>query len=84
MAALGKIKLDGFTMLGAYPEGTQWDSATGGEDVGRYQEIWNVPRLELDPVLGKDEMRLVGLWRDVDVSGYARSDSSVAPSSLPS
>lgn len=70
VVALEKIKLDGFTMLGAYPEGTSWDSATGGEDVGRYDDVWNVPRPELDPVLGRDDMGLVGLWRDGEVGGY--------------
>lgn len=75
LEALEKIKLDGFTMLGAYPHGAHWDYATGGEDAGHYDKVWNVPKPEHDPVLGQDEMGLVGLWRDVDMSGYAQGES---------
>lgn len=69
VAALREIKLSGFTMLGAYPDGRRWDYATGGEDAGHYESVWGVPRPELDPVLGRDQEGLCGLWREVDMSG---------------
>lgn len=73
--ALAKIQLDGFTMIGAYPDGGKWDYAVGGEDAGHYDQVWSVPKPESDPVLGRDEMGLVGLWKDVDMSGYAQGES---------
>lgn len=73
--ALEKIQLDGFTMIGAYPDGGKWDYAVGGEDAGHYDQVWSVPKPESDPVLGRDEMGLVGLWKDVDMSGYAQGES---------
>jgi uncharacterized protein YjlB len=60
--ALENLELSGFTMLGAYPVGGQWDFATGGENVGNYAPVWEVPKPENDPVLGKDEAGLVGQW----------------------
>jgi uncharacterized protein YjlB len=36
--ALEKLKLDGFTMIGAYPIGSgEWDFAQGGESEGEYE-----------------------------------------------
>ena len=60
--ALANVALDGFTMIGAYPRGFQWDSATGGEDVGNYERVWSVPRPDRDPVLGNDPSGLQTLW----------------------
>ncbi|OCT44679.1 hypothetical protein CLCR_06303 [Cladophialophora carrionii] len=60
--ALQKLELSGFTMLGAYPVGGQWDFATGGENAGNYTQVWEVSRPENDPVLGKDKNGLVGQW----------------------
>ncbi|EHY56458.1 hypothetical protein HRR83_002459 [Exophiala dermatitidis] len=62
--------LSGFTMLGAYPRLTEtgqpdpgeWDFATGGEDVGRYERVWSVKKPARDPCLGVDERGLWGLW----------------------
>lgn len=73
--ALTKIKLDGFTMLGAYPRDGVWDYATGGENAGEYEKVWAVPKPECDPVLGKDESGLVGQWKDVDMTGYSQGVS---------
>lgn len=75
LEALEKIQLDGFTMLGAYPDGGQWDYAIGGEDAGQYDQVWKVPKPQSDPVLGSDEMGLVGMWKDIDMSGYAQGES---------
>lgn len=58
-----RLRLEGFTMMGAYPlGGGEWDFNTGGEHRGRYGEVWGVPRPERDPVLGKDPGGLCGLW----------------------
>ena len=53
-------------MIGAYPKGEEWDFKKGGEDEGRYREVWGVKVPERDPVLGVDEQGLVGLWREGD------------------
>ena len=58
-----ETRITGFTMIGAYPkDGGEWDSREGGEDVGAFDNIWNVPIPELDPVLGDSEQGLRGLW----------------------
>ncbi|KAH0845405.1 hypothetical protein FOPE_12449 [Fonsecaea pedrosoi] len=60
---LAGIELTGFTMIGAYPKGGgHWDFAKGGEDVGRFDKVWSVPKPENDPVLGKAEEGLCGQW----------------------
>ncbi|PSK54125.1 p21-activated protein kinase-interacting protein 1-like [Elsinoe australis] len=61
--ALEGVQLDGFTMLGAYPEGSKWDFAVGGEDVGQYERVWNVARPERDPVFGGEERGLCTRWK---------------------
>lgn len=61
--ALEGIKLSGFTMLGAYPEeGGHWDFMKGGENVGEFEKVWSVNKPENDPVLGKLEDGICGLW----------------------
>lgn len=62
--ALDGVKLSGFTMLGAYPEGSEWDSLMGGEkEMQECESVWAVPIPLRDPVLGVDERGLVGLWK---------------------
>lgn len=62
--AVADVELSGFTMLGAYPkEGGEWDSMKGGEDVGKYEAVWAVPKPDKDPVLGDSEHGLCGLWK---------------------
>jgi len=62
-AALDGIELDGFTMMGAYPEGSGWDFLEGGEKgFGEFQAVWDVPKPEKDPVLGEAREGLCGLW----------------------
>lgn len=57
--ALSEIKLDGFTMMGAY-SGGDWDFvATGGE----FEKVWAVPKPQYDPVLGSSERGLCKTWR---------------------
>ena len=55
-------ELDGFTMMGAYPVGSEWDFAVGGELKGVYQRVWKVAKPERDPVLGEEKEGLCGLW----------------------
>lgn len=59
---LESVKLEGFTMMGAYPEGSEWDHAVGGDSEGVYQQVWDVPKPEKDPVLGDERGGLCGLW----------------------
>ena len=60
---LGKIELEGFTMMGAYPEGSgEWDFRIGGEDVGSFERVWGVRKPERDPVLGESVEGTCGLW----------------------
>jgi uncharacterized protein YjlB len=59
---LKEIELSGFTMLGAYPNGGVWDFAVGGEDEGRYKQVWDVPKPESDPFLGQSKEGLCGRW----------------------
>jgi uncharacterized protein YjlB len=62
-AAVKNVELSGFTMLGAYPKDSGvWDSMKGGEDVGKYEKVWSVSKPARDPVLGKSEEGLCGLW----------------------
>lgn len=49
---VGELEISGFTMMGAYPRGMSWGWAEGGAHVGRYESVWSVDRVELDPVLG--------------------------------
>jgi len=55
------VTLSGFTMMGAYPQGGAWDFAKGGEHVGKYEEVWSVPKPVRDPVMG--DGGLCGLWK---------------------
>lgn len=61
--ALKNTELDGFTMIGSYPEGGVWDFAKGGENAGEYEKVWNVPKPSKDPVLGSAEEGLCGMWQ---------------------
>lgn len=63
-AAMEKIELSGFTMIGAYPkDGNDWDFAVGGDSEGGYESVWAVPNPEYDPVLGDSDEGICGLWR---------------------
>jgi uncharacterized protein YjlB len=55
-----------FMMIGAYPKGDEWDFKKGGEDEGRFREVWRVKVPERDPVLGVDKAGLTGLWKGGD------------------
>jgi uncharacterized protein YjlB len=57
-----EMELEGFTMMGAYPVGSEWDFAVGGESEGVYQRVWEVAKPERDPVLGEEKEGLCGLW----------------------
>ena len=59
---LEKVQLEGFTMMGAYPKGFEWDYAVGGDSEGKYQLVWDVPKPDKDPVLGDEKEGLCMLW----------------------
>lgn len=61
---LNRIELSGFTMMGAYPQGSKWDFETGTEDHEHFEKTWNVPKPMRDPVLGDSFEGLCGLWND--------------------
>lgn len=61
--ALKDVEISGFTMIGAYPQDGVWDFAVGGDHSGEFEKVWNVPMPEKDPVLGRDESGLCGLWK---------------------
>ena len=60
---IAKIKLNGYTMLGAY-SGGDWDFVKAGGD---YEKIWSLPKPEKDPVFGKAEQGLCKLWPGGDI-----------------
>ena len=62
---LAEIELSGYTMLGAYPVGGEWDFAIGGEDEGNYKAVWDVPKPPKDPLLGNAKEGLCGQWDTV-------------------
>ncbi|KAK3054634.1 hypothetical protein LTR09_004363 [Extremus antarcticus] len=62
---LDGVVLDGFTMMGAYPDGGgEWDFAVGGEDRGEFERVWAVPKPGKDPILGTSGEGLVGIWKE--------------------
>lgn len=62
-SALAGLELSGFTMIGAYPaDGSEWNWAFGGDDVGSFQKVWEVKKPEMDPVLGDSSDGLCGIW----------------------
>lgn len=50
--AVGELRLSGFMMMGAYPKGNGWSWGTGGDDLGDFEGVWNLPNPEADPVVG--------------------------------
>lgn len=58
--AVEAIGLEGFTMMGAYPPGGEWDFVVGG---GEFERVWSVLKPVLDPVFGDEEVGLVGRWK---------------------
>ena len=61
-STLANMELSGFTMIGSYPLDSVWDFAKGGENEGDYEKVWDVPKPELDPVLGRTQEGLCGHW----------------------
>ncbi|KAF2015670.1 hypothetical protein BU24DRAFT_421973 [Aaosphaeria arxii CBS 175.79] len=61
------IKLSGFTMLGAYPKGCQWDFLEGGEHEGNYEKVWSVPKPDTDPVFGTGKRGIMNLWGKTEI-----------------
>lgn len=67
MKALSEIKLDGFTMMGAY-SGGDWDFIAAGGD---FEKTWAVPKPQYDPVFGASEQGLRRTWRGSDAAPKA-------------
>lgn len=61
-AALSRIELSGFTMIGAYPNGGVWDFRASCEDESDRERAWAVPRPSRDPVFGDAREGLCGIW----------------------
>ncbi|KAJ5100258.1 hypothetical protein N7456_006310 [Penicillium angulare] len=59
---VGELPLIEFTMIGAYPTGSTWTWEEGGDHVGRYESVWNIPNPVRDPVRG-DQGGINKLWR---------------------
>ncbi|CRL25516.1 Cupin, RmlC-type [Penicillium camemberti] len=66
--ALSEIKLDGFTMMGAY-SGGDWDFIATG---GNFERVWAVPKPKYDPVFGSHEMGLAKRWHGSNQEPKAR------------
>ncbi|TKA24653.1 hypothetical protein B0A50_06413 [Salinomyces thailandicus] len=56
------VKLEGFTMIGSYPVGGEWDFCDGGEGEEKRRRAWGLPKPGSDPVLGMAGEGLCGLW----------------------
>lgn len=61
--ALQELPLDGFTMLGAYPIGADWDFIEACTDHADWEKTWAIPKPALDPVLGDRPEGITGLWK---------------------
>jgi uncharacterized protein YjlB len=66
--ALCEIKLDGFTMMGAY-SGGDWDFIATG---GNFEKVWAVPKPKYDPVFGSKEIGLCKRWHGSNEKPRAR------------
>ncbi|KAJ5602790.1 Cupin 1 [Penicillium hordei] len=65
---LSEIKLDGFTMMGAY-SGGDWDFIATG---GNFERVWAVPKPKYDPVFRSQEMGLCKRWHGSNEEPKAR------------
>ncbi|KAL4887616.1 hypothetical protein BJY04DRAFT_5358 [Aspergillus karnatakaensis] len=66
--ALERIKLSGYTMMGAY-SGGDWNFVKSG---GEFERVWAVPKPRFDPVFGREERGLVGTWKGGKRAAEAR------------
>lgn len=64
--AVAAVRLDGYTMMGAYPKGSDWDFKEGDRDHSDWGNVWAIKKPDVDPVLGKSEEGIVGIWKDVE------------------
>jgi len=64
--ALSEIELNGFTMLGAYPETSRWDFVEENMNRSEWRVTWSTAKPDRDPVLGKASEGLSGLWKETD------------------
>ena len=66
--ALVDLELSGFTMLGAYPNDTNWDFVAESTDPEDRAKTWAVPKPEKDPALGTAQEGLCGVWQEKERS----------------
>lgn len=66
--ALSDIRLEGFTMMGAYCGG-KWDFVVMG---GEFEKVWSVSKPKFDPVFGDKEDGLRGRWQGSGTVAKAR------------
>ncbi|OKP13878.1 hypothetical protein PENSUB_453 [Penicillium subrubescens] len=66
--ALSRVRLEGFTMMGAYCGG-EWDFVAMG---GEFEKVWSVPKPKFDPVFGGSENGLRGRWQGSGMVAKAR------------
>ncbi|KAF7185202.1 hypothetical protein HII31_13477 [Pseudocercospora fuligena] len=70
---LAGVEADGFTMLGAYPEGGVHDFVTEADDGPAAQRVaWSVPCPDTDPILGESQDGLRGVWGRVALERVAK------------
>lgn len=74
--AVADVQLDGYTMMGAYPKGSDWDFLEGDADHSDWDNVWAIQKPDLDPVLGKSEEGIVGTWKGIE---YYRQGATNRP-----
>jgi uncharacterized protein YjlB len=51
-AFVENVRLEGFTMLGAYPNEANWNFAVGSEDHSDWLTVWSIPLPKIASVMG--------------------------------
>ncbi|CAG7557540.1 unnamed protein product [Fusarium equiseti] len=51
---VSEVPLEGFCMMGAYPQGFSWTWDEGGDSKGDFEAVWGVENADADPYTGKD------------------------------
>lgn len=60
---MDEVELEGFVMMGCYPEGLgSWDYALGAEGAMIFAHTWSVPAPKLDPLFGDAKDGVCGAW----------------------
>ncbi|RBR07512.1 uncharacterized protein FIESC28_10593 [Fusarium coffeatum] len=51
---VSEVPLEGFCMMGAYPQGFSWTWDEGGDSKGDFEAVWGVENADADPYTGKE------------------------------